>query len=196
MSHDFLATSYSLPGISSSLHLTVEGGGEAYGDSVPAIFFHPHVTSFFPQTTFVLQSKRYLTPSMGCWWSLQWTAFTTSTPMSRNTDHRLLSGPTLRFYRQFTKIMSYVDKGTGFAKRHTDLIFGSGCFLDVSKISSPSSPPPPDNSFLWKSMIRKRENFEKIVTDSGIGTWRVLVEDLNWREASFFSQESTSNRIS
>jgi len=24
------------------VHLTVEGGGEAYGDSVPAIFFHPH----------------------------------------------------------------------------------------------------------------------------------------------------------
>ena len=46
VSHDFLATSYNLQGISSSLHLTVEGGGEAYGDSVPAIFFHPHVTSF------------------------------------------------------------------------------------------------------------------------------------------------------
>ena len=45
VSHDFLPTSYNVPGISSSVHLTVEGGGEKYGDSVPAVFFHPQVTS-------------------------------------------------------------------------------------------------------------------------------------------------------
>ena len=45
VSHDFLPMSYNVPGISSSVHLTVEGGGEKYGDSVPAVFFHPQVTS-------------------------------------------------------------------------------------------------------------------------------------------------------
>ena len=101
VSHDFLATSYNLPGISSSLHLTVEGGGEAYGDSVPAIYFHPHVCNQLNTSDQTSVCPNLPVRSTGCWWSQQWTACTTSTPMSHNTNHLLPNGPTLRFHRQF-----------------------------------------------------------------------------------------------
>jgi len=75
VSHDFLASSYSLPGISSSVHLTVEGGGEAYGDSVPAIFFHPHhgmlvISAVNGQHNFHANVTQHR-PNLGQWTSIE-----------------------------------------------------------------------------------------------------------------------------